>query len=142
MKHILVLAIFMFSSAAIAGDKPIAAKDLPVTPTKPTIAEIASTPNETTRPVVLLKPEAAIDDAISAPSKNIGTDKAGEYSVGSINAEKKVIMQKKPAYIVKKPEQHRKKTTKKKRRAYTKYKKQEVAEKTDAVSAVDESIGK
>ena len=141
MKHILVLAMVMVSSVAMAGDKSIAAKDLPVTPSKPTIAEIASTPNEVTRPVVLLKPEAAIDDAISAPPKNVAMDRTGEYSTESAGSERKIITQKKPAHTIKKPSEYRKKTARKKRRVYTKYKKQEAAEK-DAVSAADEVISK
>lgn len=141
MKYLLVLAMVVVSSVAMAGDKHIAVKNFPSEPTSPTVAGATTTVNEPTKPVVLLKPEAAIDDAISTPSKNVAMDKTGEYSTESVTVEKKIIKQKKPEHVVKKPAQHRKKAGRKKRRSYTKYKKQAEAEKADAASTADGAVG-
>ncbi len=147
LKSIFVTLIFV-SPYAFAGDKSIAAKDLPPEPTKATVAEIVSTVNDPTKPVILSKPELAIDDAMSMPQKNMIVDKEGEYSTESFNAgkvmekqiaEKKLLSAKKKTVTVKKSAESHKKFERKRQRSYTKYRKQQAVEK-DAVSAVDNNI--
>ena len=150
MKHTfgVIFAVFAFISVsyiAIAADNPIAAKDLPVIPSKPTTATATSAANESTQPVT------AIDDAINKPAKSIILNNAGEYSTETINidktiekqisAKKKVTTQKKAVRTAKRPSEYRKKFNRKKYSTYTKRKKQPTTEK-DPVSAVDGSFSK
>ncbi len=123
-----VLAITFAAAAVNAGDKHESKDNLPSSPTSPATATLASTANEAVKPVVLLKPEAAFDDALSAPQKNVvsETDKElAKNSSGSKKAFNKMqpLAKQKSSEIQKKPSHHRKRYNKKR----TRYKKKTVS---------------
>ncbi len=97
----ILLALILTSSVAIAGDKPTPKRDLPPEPTKTTSATTVSTPNETTTPIELTKPEDAIDNAISAPLKSKPED-AKDVSTSEPASNDQAATTKKPAYKSKK----------------------------------------
>ena len=110
-----VLAITFAAAAVNAGDKHESKEDLVSSPTVPATTVLASTTNEAVKPVVLLKPEAAFDDAVSAPQKNVVSETDKELAKKPFN-KKQPLAKQKSSEIQKKPSHHRKRYNKKRSR--------------------------
>lgn len=119
MKHLLK-AIFLTGafvaavsvvSAVNAGDKHESKDDLLSSPTAPATATLASTPNEAVKPVVLLRPEAAFDDALSSPQKKLDKEQDKEEADKDTIADKQKIDKRQPIATKKKSTRVERKTS-------------------------------
>ena len=105
MKNILagtfaLMAVIASISLAVAGDKQIPKQDQPVIATKATVVAVTSTPNDPTTPIVLSKPESAIDQAINTPLKYKEQDRSAPAVEAADNQLK--VEEPKKGYRVKK----------------------------------------